>query len=74
MKNLSKMFETLYNVDQIKTMERKFAVIIFKRIFSNETAVAIGSLLINDEGDWTFQAEVQGYAGGLETLIDIYAS
>jgi tellurium resistance protein TerD len=42
--------------------------------FSNETAVAIGSLLINDEGDWTFQAEGKGYAGGLETLIDIYAS
>lgn len=42
--------------------------------FSNETAVAIGSLLINDEGDWTFQADGKGYAGGIETLIDIYVS
>jgi tellurium resistance protein TerD len=45
-----------------------------KENFSNETAVVIASLICNDEGEWTFEAQGKGYDGGMETLIDIYAS
>lgn len=42
--------------------------------FSNETAVVAASLICDEEGEWTFEAQGKGYEGGLETLIDIYAS
>lgn len=42
--------------------------------FSNETAVVAARLLCDEEGDWQFEAQGKGYEGGLETLIDIYAS
>lgn len=41
--------------------------------FSSETAVAAGALKLNDEGEWEFEAIGQGYNGGLETLVDLYA-
>lgn len=44
-----------------------------KEQFSNETAVVAGSLLCDDEGEWSFQATGQGYTGGMQGLIDIYA-
>ena len=45
-----------------------------KESFSSETAVVAGSLIIDDEGEWQFKAEGQGYNGGMQALIDIYAS
>ncbi|WP_449017114.1 TerD family protein [Prevotella sp.] len=44
-----------------------------KENFSTETAVVAGSLLCNEEGEWDFQATGQGYVGGMQGLIDIYA-
>ena len=44
-----------------------------KENFSTETAVVAGSLLCNEDGDWNFQAVGQGYTGGMQGLIDIYA-
>lgn len=41
--------------------------------FSTETAVVAGSLIIDEEGEWQFKAEGQGYNGGMQALIDIYA-
>ena len=41
--------------------------------FSQETAVVAGSLLCDGNGDWNFQATGQGYMGGMQGLIDIYA-
>lgn len=41
--------------------------------FSSETAVVAGSLLCNEDGDWNFQAIGQGYTGGMQGLIDVYA-
>lgn len=41
--------------------------------FSQETAVVAGSLLCDENGDWNFQATGQGYMGGMQGLIDIYA-
>lgn len=41
--------------------------------FSDETAVVAGSLLCNEDGDWNFKATGQGYTGGMQGLIDIYA-
>lgn len=41
--------------------------------FSTETAVVAGSLIVDDEGNWQFKAEGQGYNGGMKALIDIYA-
>ena len=41
--------------------------------FKTETAVVAGSLLCNDEGEWSFVAQGKGYEGGMQTLIDIYA-
>jgi stress response protein SCP2 len=40
--------------------------------FSTETAVVAGAL-VNNDGEWEFQAIGQGYDGGLQTLIDLYA-
>ena len=44
-----------------------------KESFSSETAVVAGSLVIDEEGEWQFKAEGQGYNGGMQALIDIYA-
>lgn len=41
--------------------------------FSTETAVEAGKLVIDEEGEWSFEAIGQGYDGGLQTLIDLYA-
>ena len=42
--------------------------------FTSETAVSVAKLVINEDGDWEFEPIGIGHAGGLETLIDIYAS
>ena len=42
--------------------------------FTSETAVSVAKLVVNEDGDWDFEAIGLGHAGGLETLIDIYAS
>ena len=44
-----------------------------KESFSTETAVVAGSLIVDEEGEWKFKAEGQGYNGGMQALIDIYA-
>ena len=44
-----------------------------KENFANETAVVAGSLICDDEGEWSFEAVGNGYEGGMQTLIDIYA-
>ncbi len=41
--------------------------------FKTETAVVAGSLVCNEEGEWSFVAQGKGYEGGMQTLIDIYA-
>lgn len=43
-----------------------------KERFSTETAVVAGALVLNDDGDWEFQAIGLGYDGGLQTLVDMY--
>ncbi len=42
--------------------------------FTSETAVEIARLTINEDGDWTFEPIGIGHEGGIQTLIDIYAS
>lgn len=44
-----------------------------KEKFKSETAVVAGSLLCDEEGEWSFEAVGKGYTGGMQTLIDIYA-
>ena len=44
-----------------------------KENFKNETAVVAGSLLCDEEGEWSFEAVGKGYADGMQTWIDIYA-
>lgn len=44
-----------------------------KESFTTQTAVVAGSLFVDDEGEWQFKAEGQGYTGGMQSLIDIYA-
>lgn len=41
--------------------------------FKTETAVVAGSLVLNDDGEWEFEAVGKGYDGGLQTLVDMYA-
>lgn len=41
--------------------------------FAGKTAVEVGRLAINDEGEWDFVALGEGHEGGMQTLIDIYA-
>lgn len=43
-----------------------------KENFASETAVVAGSLVLNDDGDWVFEAVGKGYDGGLQTLVDMY--
>lgn len=42
--------------------------------FTDETALSVAKLVVNEDGDWEFEAVGVGHVGGLETLIDIYAS
>lgn len=42
--------------------------------FTKETALSVAKLVVNEDGDWEFVAVGVGHVGGLETLIDIYAS
>lgn len=44
-----------------------------KEKFKSETAVVAGSLVCDEEGEWSFEAVGKGYTGGMQTLIDIYA-
>lgn len=44
-----------------------------KEKFKTETAVVGGSLLCDEEGEWSFEAVGKGYTGGMQSLIDIYA-
>ena len=44
-----------------------------KEKFSTETAVEAGKLVVNEDGDWEFEAIGEGHDGGMQTLIDIYA-
>lgn len=41
--------------------------------FSSETAVVAGSLIVDENGEWQFEAQGQSYNGGMQALIDIYA-
>jgi stress response protein SCP2 len=43
-----------------------------KTHFSTETAVVAGAIVLNDGGDWVFEAIGKGYDGGLQTLVDMY--
>lgn len=44
-----------------------------KERFSTETAVEAAKLVVNEDGDWEFEAIGEGHDGGMQTLIDIYA-
>ena len=44
-----------------------------KENFSSETAVVTGALVLNDDGEWEFEAIGKGYDGGLQTLVDMYS-
>ncbi len=44
-----------------------------KEHFSSETAVVAGSLVLNEDGEWEFEAIGKGYDGGLQTLVEMYA-
>ena len=41
--------------------------------FKHEDAVVAGAIILNDDGEWEFEAVGNGYEGGLQTLIDLYA-
>ena len=43
-----------------------------KEKFSTETAVVVGALVLNSDGEWEFEAMGNGYDGGLQTLVDMY--
>ena len=41
--------------------------------YPNEDAMAVARFVIDDEGEWKFEALGQAYTGGLQTLVDMYA-
>lgn len=41
--------------------------------YKTEDAVVAGRFLIDDDGEWEFEAMGNGYNGGLQTLVDMYA-
>jgi stress response protein SCP2 len=40
--------------------------------YQTEDACVIGRFIINDSGDWDFEAMGEGYNGGLQTLVEMY--
>ena len=40
--------------------------------YKSEDALVAGRFVINDDGEWEFEAAGNGYNGGLQTLVDIY--
>lgn len=40
--------------------------------FSTEDAVVAARIIINDDGEWEFEADGKGYNGGLQTLVDMF--
>lgn len=40
--------------------------------FQTEDAMVAGRFIVNDDGDWEFEAVGNGYNGGLQTLVDMY--
>lgn len=40
--------------------------------YKSEDALVAGRFVINDEGEWEFEAAGNGYNGGLQTLVDMY--
>lgn len=40
--------------------------------YQSEDALVAGLFLINDDGEWEFEAVGNGYNGGLQTLVDMY--
>ena len=43
------------------------------REYNSEDAMVACRILLNEEGEWEFEALGKGYNGGLQTLVDIYA-
>ena len=40
--------------------------------YKSEDALVAGRFIINDDGEWEFEAMGKGYNGGLETLVELY--
>lgn len=40
--------------------------------YQSEDALVAGRFIVNDDGDWEFEASGNGYNGGLQTLVDMY--
>lgn len=40
--------------------------------YQNEDTIVAGRFVINDDGEWDFEAVGNGYTGGLQTLVDMY--
>ena len=45
-----------------------------KEQFTSQTAVVAGYLVVDDAGEWQFEARSESYDGGLEALINVFAS
>lgn len=43
------------------------------RDYQTEDACVVGRFVIDDEGEWSFEAMGNGYNGGLQTLVDMYS-
>ncbi len=41
--------------------------------YVNENACVAGRFIVNDDGEWEFEAEGKAYDGGLETLVGMFA-
>lgn len=41
--------------------------------YHSEDALVAGRFILNDEGEWEFEGAGQGYNGGLQTLVDMFA-
>lgn len=41
--------------------------------YSTEDAVIAARFVVNDDGEWEYEAAGNGYSGGLQTLVDMYA-
>lgn len=40
--------------------------------YQSEDAIVVGRFILNDDGEWEFEALGNGYNGGLQTLVDMY--
>ena len=61
------------SISNVETGDELCCYNLKEQFTAGETAVVAGKLVVDDNGEWQFEALGEGYEGGMQALIDIYA-